>query len=111
MKSVTNWLEKRLRVQVNAAKTKVARPNQIKYLGHSFYFKDGKWRTKPHIKSLKKLEYKIVTGPYIHHCVGIHQDVVPVLYEACKYLGIRPDLYDSSDEEVERQIYAPNEKR
>lgn len=60
MKSVTNWLEKRLRVQVNAAKTKVARPNQIKYLGHSFYFKDGKWRPKPHIKSLKKLEYKLV---------------------------------------------------
>ena len=63
------------------------------------------------VEDLKKLEYKIVTGPYIHHCVGIHQDVVPVLYEACKYLGIRPDLYDSSDEEVERQIYAPGEKR
>ena len=59
------------------------------------------------VEDLPKLEYKVVTGPYIHHCVGIHQDVVPVLYEACKYLGIKPDLYDSTDAEVERQIYAP----
>ena len=59
------------------------------------------------VEDLAKLEYKIVTGPYIHHCVGIHDDVVPVLYEACKYLGIKPDLYDSTNDEVERQIYAP----
>ncbi len=63
------------------------------------------------VEDLKKLEYKVVTGPYIHHCVGIHKDVVPVLFEACKYLGIKPDLYDSCEEEVERQIYAPNEAK
>ncbi len=39
-------------------------------------------------------------GPYIHHCVGIHTDVVPVLYEACKYIGVTPDLYDDNEEEV-----------
>ena len=60
------------------------------------------------VEDLKKLEYKVVTGPYIHHCVGIHQDVVPVLYEACKYLGIKPDLYDRTEDEVEREIYAPS---
>ena len=49
---------------------------------------------------MKKLEAKLVEGPYIHHCVGIHQDVVPVLYEACKYMGITPDLYDDKEEEV-----------
>ena len=38
-----------------------------------------------------RLEEKIVKGPYIHHCVGIHKDVVPVLYEACRYMGIRCD--------------------
>lgn len=52
------------------------------------------------VKNLKRLEAKIVEGPYIHHCVGIHKDVVPVLYEACKYLGITPDLYDDNEEEV-----------
>mgnify|MGYP007025241100 CR=1 FL=1 len=43
-------------------------------------------------------------GPYIHHCVGIHKNVVPVLYEACKYIGIAPDLYDDNEEEVRAYI-------
>ena len=55
----------------------------------------------------KRLENKIVTGPYIHHCVGIHKDVVPVLYEACKYLGVKPDLYDPIEAEVQAAIYDP----
>ncbi|MBS6646703.1 MAG: L-fucose/L-arabinose isomerase family protein [Clostridiaceae bacterium] len=52
------------------------------------------------VENIKRLEAKIVEGPYIHHCVGIHKDVVPVLYEACKYMGIAPDLYDPVEEEV-----------
>lgn len=52
------------------------------------------------VENIKRLEAKIVEGPYIHHCVGIHKDVVPVLYEACKYLGVAPDLYDPIEEEV-----------
>lgn len=52
------------------------------------------------VENLKRLEAKLVEGPYIHHCVGIHQDVVPVLYESCKYMGITPDLYDDKEEEV-----------
>ena len=40
------------------------------------------------VDNLKRLEAKIVEGPYIHHCVAIHANVVPVLYEACKYIGI-----------------------
>ncbi len=56
------------------------------------------------VKNLKRLEAKIVEGPYIHHCVGIHKDVVPVLYESCKYIGITPDLYDDNDNEVKAYI-------
>ena len=52
------------------------------------------------VENLKRLEAKIVEGPYIHHVVGIHQNVVPVLYEACKYLGITPDFYDPIEEDV-----------
>lgn len=52
------------------------------------------------VENLKRLEAKIVEGPYIHHCVGIHEDVVPVLYEACKYIGVKPDLYDNNEEQV-----------
>ncbi len=56
------------------------------------------------VEDWKRLEAKIVEGPYIHHCVGIHKDVVPVLYEACKYIGVAPDLYDDNEEEVKAWI-------
>lgn len=56
------------------------------------------------VENLKRLEAKLVEGPYIHHCVGIHKNVVPVLYEACKYLGVTPDLYDNKEEEVKAFI-------
>ena len=49
---------------------------------------------------LKRLDSKIVECAYIHHCVGIHRNVVPVLYEACKYIGVHPDLYDPVEEEI-----------
>ena len=56
------------------------------------------------VENIKRLEAKIVEGPYIHHCVGIHKDVVPVLYEACKYMGITPDLYDPIEEDVKAYL-------
>lgn len=56
------------------------------------------------VENLNRLEEKLVYGPYIHHCVGIHKDVVPVLYEACKYINIKPDLYDPIEEEVKASI-------
>ena len=56
------------------------------------------------VANLKRLEAKIVEGPYIHHCVGIHKDIVPVLYEACKYIGVKPDLYDPIEEEVKAYL-------
>ena len=61
IESVTKFIEKKLGLKVNADKSKVARPNQIKYLGFTFYQKDGQanWRPKPHLKSLKKFEKKL----------------------------------------------------
>lgn len=48
--------------------------------------------------------YSNTKGPYIHHCVGIHKNVVPVLYEACKYIGVKPDLYDPIEEDVKAYL-------
>ena len=43
-------------------------------------------------------EEKLVCGPYVHHCVGIHDAVIPALYEACKYIdGLTPDLADPDE--------------
>ncbi len=56
------------------------------------------------VNNWPRLERKIVQGPYIHHCVAIHADVVPILYEACKYLGIAPDLYDPIEDKVQAYL-------
>lgn len=56
------------------------------------------------VENLRRLEAKIVEGPYIHHCVAVHEDVVPVLYEACKYIGVQPDLYDPIEEKVKAYL-------
>ena len=56
------------------------------------------------VENWKRLEAKIVEGPYIHHCVGIHKNVVPVLFEACKYIGITPDLYDENEKEIKAYL-------
>lgn len=56
------------------------------------------------VENIKRLEHKIVTGPYIHHCVGIHQNIVPVLYEACKYINVEPDFYDPIEEDVKAYL-------
>jgi len=56
------------------------------------------------VDNIKRLEAKIVEGPYIHHCVGIHKDIVAILYEACKYIGVKPDLYDPIEEDIKAYL-------
>lgn len=56
------------------------------------------------VQNIKRLEEKLVCGPYIHHCVGVHKDIVPILYEACKYIDVQPDLYDPIEEDVKAYI-------
>jgi len=46
-------------------------------------------------------EEKLVTGPYIHHSTGIHANVIPAIYEACKYIpGLNPDPVDPTENEI-----------
>jgi L-fucose isomerase-like protein len=49
-----------------------------------------------------KWEHKFVYGPYIHHCVGIHGQLAPVLFEACRYIpDVEPDPVDPTASEIE----------
>ena len=61
MESITTFITKKLGLIVNVEKSKVARPNQIKYLGFGFYKKINQniWRPKPHIKSIEKFRLKL----------------------------------------------------
>ena len=60
MESITKFIEKKLGLKVNVTKSKVARPNQIKYLGFGFYYtKTGIIKPKPHLKSIQKFKRKL----------------------------------------------------
>lgn len=58
MASVTNFIEKKLGLKVNTTKSKVDRPNNIKFLGYGYYFdsKEGKYQLRPHEKSIAKFK-------------------------------------------------------
>jgi len=46
-------------------------------------------------------EEHIVRGPYIHHVVGIHGKIAPVLYEACRFIpGIEADPVEPTEDEI-----------
>lgn len=54
-------------------------------------------------------EEKLVTGPYVHHSVGIHANVIPALYEACKYIpGLTPDPVDPTEDEIRSWLRGGN---
>lgn len=60
METITKFIEKKLGLKVNATKSKVARPTDIKYLGFGFYQnKTGTFRPKPHLKSIQKFKRKL----------------------------------------------------
>lgn len=47
-------------------------------------------------------EERLVKGPYVHHCVGIHEDIIPALYEACNYIpGLKPDPVDPTEAQIQ----------
>lgn len=59
MKSITDWLERRLFLKVNATKTKVVRPTRSKYLGFTFLKNGGEWKVKPTNEKKKALKTKL----------------------------------------------------
>lgn len=63
IKSITQWLEKKLRLKVNLTKSKVVRPTKSKFLGFSFYKSSNKagWRCRPAKNRTKRLKEKIKT--------------------------------------------------
>ena len=59
MASVTRWIEKKLGLKVNAAKSKVTTPTKLKYLGFGFWKGLEGWKAKPHKDSIKRFERKL----------------------------------------------------
>ena len=61
MKNISMFIENKLGLKVNMTKSKVSKPNDIKYLGFGFFRdeNDGLWKAKPHAKSVEKLKLKL----------------------------------------------------
>lgn len=61
MYSITDWIERKLGLKVNATKTKITRPAKLKYLGFGFYkeAKTKEWKCRPHKESVEKFKRKL----------------------------------------------------
>ena len=60
IESITRFIEKKLGLKVNIEKSKVARPNEIKYLGFGVYYTNtSKIKQKPHLKFINKFKRKL----------------------------------------------------
>jgi group II intron reverse transcriptase/maturase len=57
MKSISDWILRKLFLKVNATKSKVVRPTRSKYLGFTFLKHGGQWKVKP-TKEKKKALYE-----------------------------------------------------
>lgn len=61
MRNLTKFIEEKLGLKVNMTKSKVDRPNGLKYLGFGFYFdrKAQQYKAKPHAKSVAKFKARM----------------------------------------------------
>ena len=61
MKTIVRFIEDKLGLKVNAEKSKVARPKDLKFLGFGYYYnsKNEKYQVKPHLISVQKFQRKL----------------------------------------------------
>ena len=59
MYSITDWIERKLGLKVNATKTKTTRPSNLKYLGFGFWKDKEIWKARPHQDSMTKFKRKL----------------------------------------------------
>ncbi len=59
MYSITEWIERKLGLKVNAEKTCITKPTNLKYLGFGFWKSKEEWRARPHQKSVAKFKRKL----------------------------------------------------
>ncbi len=61
MYSITDWIERKLGLKVNATKTQTTTPSKLKYLGFGFWWnnQENTWRARPHEDSVQKLKRKL----------------------------------------------------
>ena len=59
MYSITDWIERKLGLKVNAEKTRITPPGKLKYLGFGFWKDKTEWKARPHETSVEKFKRKL----------------------------------------------------
>jgi RNA-directed DNA polymerase len=59
LESVTEFIERKLKLKVNREKTKISRPSQSTLLGFSFYRTEGEWKVRISSKALARVKEKL----------------------------------------------------
>ncbi|UAL45727.1 group II intron reverse transcriptase/maturase [Sutcliffiella horikoshii] len=61
MDSIVRFIEKKLGLIVNMEKSKISRPNDLKFLGFGYYYdsKSKKYQVRPHPDSIQKFQRKL----------------------------------------------------
>ena len=59
MRNIVTFIENKLKLKVNAETTHITTPNNLKYLGFSFWKDKSEWKSTPHQESFKKLFFKL----------------------------------------------------
>lgn len=58
MESVSQWIQRKLGLKVNVSKSKITRPDKLKYLGFGFW---KEWKSRPHQDSVLSFKKKLKT--------------------------------------------------
>lgn len=59
MYSITDWIERKLGLKVNAEKTHITPPSKLKYLGFGFWKDKTEWKARPHEASVDRFKRKL----------------------------------------------------
>ena len=61
MRTVADWIQRKLGLKVNMTKTHITRPQKLKYLGFGFYkdSREKEWKCRPHQDSVKKYKGRL----------------------------------------------------
>jgi group II intron reverse transcriptase/maturase len=63
LKHILPYIEKKLFLRINGQKTQIAHITKVKFLGYSFYRKEGEGRLRIHPKSISKMRAKLKELP------------------------------------------------
>lgn len=61
MKTIVKFIEEKLGLIVNAEKSRISRPKELKFLGFGYYYntKNQRYQVKPHLTSIRKFQRKL----------------------------------------------------